>query len=119
MLHGLARDAGAKKRLKQQAHGLLHLEVWIEHDPSVDIIDETDGQLRTKLSSARLVQKPTAQSGPHHVKLGFTHGALQTEKQPVVEVCRIVDAVLVENERLSEGADFQEPVPVRRIARQP
>src|SRR3989304_6840207 len=91
MLHGLARNAGAKKRLKQQAHGLLHLEVWVEHDPSVAVLDETDGQLRTELAPACFVQKPAAQSGPHHVQLGLAHGALQTEKQSVVEVGRVVD----------------------------
>ena len=76
MLDRLARGAGANKGLKQQAHRLLHLEVWIEHDLSVDIINEAGGQVSAKLTAARLVQKTTSQSGSHDVQLGFTHGAL-------------------------------------------
>jgi hypothetical protein len=52
------------------------------------------------------------------VQLGFTHRALEAQEQAIVKVPRVVDAILVEDERLGEGADFQEPVPVRRIARQ-
>jgi hypothetical protein len=52
------------------------------------------------------------------VQLGFTHRALEAQEQPVVKVTGIVDAVLVEDECLGEGTDLQEPVPVRRIARQ-
>jgi len=52
------------------------------------------------------------------VQLGLTHRALETQQEAIVKVTGVVDAILVEDERLGEGADFQEPVPVRRIARQ-
>ncbi len=63
----------------------MHLEVWIEHDFSIDIINEADREVSAKLSPPRFVQKATSQSGPHDVQLGFTHGALQTEKQAIVD----------------------------------
>ena len=53
------------------------------------------------------------------MKLRLTHRALESQEQAIVEVARIVDAVLVEDQRLGEGTDLQEPVPVRRIASQP
>jgi hypothetical protein len=50
------------------------------------------------------------------VQLRLAHGALETEQQTVVEVGRIVDAVLVEDEGVGEGADLEQPVPVGGVA---
>ena len=66
MLDRLARDSSASKGLKQQAHRLLHLEVWIEHDLSVDIVNEAGSHsgapeqqpLATKSSSQPDAQPP-------------------------------------------------------------
>ena len=49
----------------------------------------------------------------------FAHGALEAEKQPVVEVTGTVDAVLVEDQGVGQGAQFQQPMPVGAVARQP
>lgn len=43
---------------------------------------------------------------------------LQSQQEPNVEVCRIVDPLLIENERLGQCAYLQQPVPVRRVSRQ-
>ena len=50
------------------------------------------------------------------MQFGFTHGSLKAEQQPVVEVRRIIDAVFIQNERVRQCADFQQPVPVRGVA---
>src|SRR5882724_6674842 len=50
------------------------------------------------------------------MKFGFRHGPLQSKQQSVVKVAGVVDSVLIQNERVGEGADFQEPVPVGGIA---
>jgi len=34
-------------------------------------------------------------------------------------MARIVDSILIQDQRVGEGADLQEPVPVRGVARQP
>lgn len=52
------------------------------------------------------------------MELRLGHGALEAQEQPIVEVGRIIDAVFVQDERIGERADLQEPMPVRRIARQ-
>src|SRR5436309_2079444 len=53
------------------------------------------------------------------VELGLTHRALEAQQQPVVEVTGIVDAVLVEDERVGERADLEEPMPVGGAPREP
>ena len=53
------------------------------------------------------------------MELGLTHRALEAQQQPVVEVTGIVDAVLVEDERVGERADLEEPMPVGGAPREP
>ncbi len=52
------------------------------------------------------------------MQLGLAHRALQAEQQPVVEVAGVVEAVLIQDEGVGEGADLQQAVPVRGVARQ-
>ena len=49
----------------------------------------------------------------------FTHGPLETEQEPVIEVDRIVDAVLVEDQRLAQGANLEKPMPIGGVSREP
>ena len=53
------------------------------------------------------------------MQLGLAHGALEPEQQPVVEVGRVIEAVLVADQRAGHGADLQQPVPVGVVAGQP
>jgi hypothetical protein len=47
------------------------------------------------------------------VQLRRAHGALEAEQQTVVEVARVVDAILIEDQGVTEGGDLQKPMPVR------
>ena len=69
-------------------------------------MDETDGETTAQLASPRLVDDAAAQAGVKDVELGLAHGALEAEQQPIIEMCRVVDAVLVENERVGERTDL-------------
>ena len=53
------------------------------------------------------------------MQLGLTHRAFETQKEPIVEMTGIVDPVFIEDERVREGADLQEAVPVGGVAGQP
>jgi hypothetical protein len=70
---------------------------------------------------------PRAIEGPRHPgprevyvgqtqQLGLADGPLEAEQEAVVEVRRVVEAVLIEDEGVGEGADLQQPVPVGRVA---
>jgi hypothetical protein len=52
------------------------------------------------------------------MEFGLTHCSLEPKQEPVIEACWIVYPVLVENQRISERADFQEPMPVSIVSRQ-
>ena len=110
---------GAGEGLEQQPHGLLDLLVGIEHHPPAGIVDQAHRQAAAQLAAARLVQEPAAQARPQHMQLRLAHRSLEAEQQPVVEVRRVVDPVLVQDQRVGQRADLEQPVPVGRVARQP
>lgn len=84
--------------LEHQPHRLLDLLIGIQHDRSVGAVDEPDRKRHFQLAPSRLVTDATLQTRFENMQLRLAHRALQAQEQPVVEVCRIVDAVLVTNE---------------------
>ena len=111
--------AGACEGIEQHPQGLSHLGIRVERDPVQRIVDQSHRQRQLQGSAPRPVRQAAAQPGVQHVQFGLAHGALEAEQQPVVEVAGIVDAVLVEDQRVAQRADLQQAVPVGRVARQP
>lgn len=116
---GGAHRSGARESLEEQTDTLLDLFVGVQHHPPIRVVDQAHRQRAAQLAAPRLVEDAAAQTGSQHVQLRLTHRALETQQQAVVEVGRVVDTVLVEDERVGQGADLQQPVPVGRIASQP
>ena len=113
-----AHRAGAREGLEEQMHTLLDPLVGVEHHLPVGSVDEADRQRATQLAAPCLVEEAAPQTGSQHMQLRLAHRTLETQQQAVVEVGRIIDAVLIKDEGVREGADLQQPVPVGRIARQ-
>jgi hypothetical protein len=45
--------------------------------------------------------------------------SIEPQQQPVIKLGRIIDAVFIENERVHQGADLQQAMPVGAVACQP
>ena len=56
---------------------------------------------------------------PQNVQFGFAHGALEPEQQAVVEVRRVVHAVLVADERARHRRQLEQALPVGVVACEP
>src|ERR1022692_2040015 len=108
--------AQAPEGFKQQPDALLHLLVRIENHLRADVVKKADGKRDRQCTAPGLVQQSTLHARLQHVQLSLAHGALQSQQQAVVELCRIVDTVLVENERIGEGAQLQQTVPIGGVA---
>ena len=93
--------------------------VGIEHDLAGRVGHQPDRQRHRQLAAARLGQDPALQAGADEVQLRLAHRALESEQQSVVEVGRVIEAVLVEDQRVGERADLQQSMPVGVVARQP
>ena len=109
--------ASARKGLKDQTDGMLHLNVGIAADGSVGPVDQTDRRAHLELAAPGLVELATTHPRFEDVQLGLAHRAFEAEQKAIVEAGRIVDAVFVKNERRGQRAQLDKAVPVGRVAR--
>ena len=105
--------------IEQRLDRLPNLGVGVEHDAVLGVVDESDGERDPQLAAARPAPDAAAQPGAQQMEFGLTHGALEAEEEPVVEVGGVVDAVLVEDQGVGEGAQLEQPVPVGVVAGEP
>ena len=119
LLHGRARRAGAGEQGEYMSDRLLHTGIRVEHDFAGRVVDQPDRQRHLQLAAAGLGPLAADEAGPDEVQLGLAHGALQAEQQPVVEVGRIVEPVLVADQCRRHGTNLQQPMPVGVVAGQP
>jgi hypothetical protein len=110
---------GRGEGAEQVLQGAAHPGVGVEHDLAAGVVGQAGGQRQCQLAALGLGQDPAAQPGADQVELSLGHGALEAEQKPVVEVARVIEPVLVQDERVVERADLQQPVPVGVVAGQP
>jgi hypothetical protein len=84
--------------------------------PSSSRSRPTGSASRTSPRAALLRSPPSNRAD--QVRLGLVHRALEAQQEAVVEVTRGIDAVGVSDQRACQRAQIQQPVPVRRRARQ-
>ena len=114
-----ARRSVAATRRKQQRDRVAHLPIGIELHVVGGIVDEAHGEPDPQLPPAGFGEVASLQPRAQQVQLRLAHRALEPQQEPIVEVRRIVDAVFVEDQRIGEGADLEEPMPVAAVAGQP
>ena len=78
-----------------------------------------DGDRHEQLAAARLLLQGFERALAQHRQLHLAHGALHAEQQAIVGMARIVDAVLVDDQRADETAELQQRVPVAAVAGEP
>ncbi len=114
--HGKAR-AGAPEGLEEQPYRALHLGVRIEDDAILPVMHEADRDYLLELTAPSAAQDATAKTRLEHMQLRFAHRALEAQEQPIVKVRRVIQPILIEDERVGECAEFEQPMPVV-VARQ-
>ena len=114
-----ASRAGPGEGVEHQVKTVLHLLVGVEHHVAERVVDQPHRQRHLQLPAFGLGQHSATQPDAHHMQLRFRHGPFKPEQEPVVEVNGIVDTVLVKDERLAQGADLQQPMPIGGVAREP
>ena len=111
--------AGATIGLEDQPDRLLDLLVWIKDYAIQRVVHEPDWQDLFELTASGLAALAANQPSAKDVELRFAHRALEPQQQPVVEMARIVQAVLIQNQRLAQRAQLEQLMPIGRTARQP
>ena len=108
------------KAIEDGADGGRDSLVGMETNLTIGVTpDEAYGQAAAQLAAGRLVADATVEPGAQDVEFGFAHGALQAEKQAVVEQARVIDAVGVADQGIGETAEIEETIPVGIVAGEP
>src|SRR6266849_1049844 len=115
--HGQCRVVLLKER-EHQANGFGNGLIGIEHDLAHRIVDEANGQTKAQLSLLGLRQLAPLQTLMQPMKLGLRHIALESEQQTIIIGSWIIDAFFVNDERVRERTNFQQPIPVAARASQ-
>ena len=113
---GLHRGPRAAERGEHQGDGLDDRAVGIEHGLVAVVIGQAEGQAHLQRPAPGLAALAADQARADALHLVFRECALEPQEKPVVVVVGIVEAVLVEDQRVAEGGDLEEPLPVRCIA---
>lgn len=76
------------------------MSVRIEDDAILGIMDEPDRHHLLELAAASAAQNAAAEARFEHMQFRLAHRALQAQQQAIVEVRRIIQSVLIEDESI-------------------
>jgi len=72
------------------AHGFVGMEAYLA---ILLAPDEADGRPRPQFAASGFVADASVETFPQIMQLGLAHRTLEAEQEPVIEHCRVVDAV--------------------------
>src|SRR6516162_9556671 len=88
-------------------------------DAVVISLHVTHCDCQEEFSPSRLLPPGFNRALAEYRQLHLAHGALHPEQQPVVGRARIIDAVLIDDQRADYTAELQQRVPVASVAGEP
>ena len=98
--------------VEDQADDLLDLLVGVEGELAGGELDVADRRADEQLAAHRLVPPPLIEAALEEVGLRLRQGPLHPQEQPIIIFSRVVEAVLVGQQGLEQGAHLQQVVPV-------
>ena len=98
------------------AHGLVGAELESTGERVVRIADR---HRHGVLPAPRLVEPSALHAGGDLVALDLREGALQAEEQAIVELGRVVQAVLIADQHRKRRGQLQELIPIQAVASEP
>jgi hypothetical protein len=118
----LDRGTGRARALvgrEEAGQRLLDLPIGIEGHAALPVIDQAHRQRIPQLAAIGLAPDAALQPQSQQVELRLAHRALQPEDQSIIEMIWIIESVLVQDQRVGQGTELQEVMPVAAIAGQP
>src|SRR5262249_19443582 len=110
--------AGAQfvELVEDQVHSRLDLLVRITDGFPGGQLDIPAGEVEKQRAPFGLVQPVAFQSIMHENQLIFTNGSLKAQDETVLGVTRVIDAVLVRQQRSEDGTHLHEMMPILVVA---
>jgi len=79
---------------------LLYLLVRIQLYPILRVVDQAHGEWGLEFTPPGLAENPAPQASPQKVQFSLTHGTFEPQQQAVVEVTRVIDPILIQDQRV-------------------
>ena len=116
--HHLACAAQVIKQAQHQTNRLLHARIRIELDGPSEPIHEPDGQGQRQLAASGLLALGFVRALPQRRHFEFAHDPLEPQQQAVIDEAGVVDAIVIDQHDLRDGAQFDRVRPVAIVARE-
>src|SRR3954468_8305653 len=104
---------------KDERDRLLDTTVRILLDAVVVRLAVADRDGEEELAAAGLLLEGFERALTEERELHLAHGALHAEQKPVVRMARIVDPILIKDQRTDQAAELEQRVPVAAVAGEP
>src|SRR5213076_2699786 len=101
---------------EDQLQGVLHAFVRILLYAIATDLHIAGGDTEDQRAAARLLLQRFLRALAEHREFKLAHRALHAKQQPIVGMARIVDSVLVDDERADQSTELDERMPVTTIA---
>src|SRR5271166_7145425 len=101
---------------EDQLQGLLHAPVRVLLDAIAADLHVAGGDAENERAAASLLLQRFLRALAEHRQFKLAHRALHAEQQPIIGMARIVDSVLVYDERADQSTELDERMPVTTIA---
>ena len=107
-----------RKLSEYKLYSFAHPGIGINIDSIVADLHVADRHRQEELATTSLLFKRLQRALPKDRELQFAHRALHAQQQPIVGVARIINAVLIHNDRADQAAELDQGVPVTPVTRQ-
>jgi hypothetical protein len=105
------RAALSFEQFKHRSNGALHFLVGVECNLVV-VKNQTNRQGEVQLTLLRFVELAAVEARAEDVQLCLGKRALHAENKAIVELGRVVTAVLVDYQRAGDGAQLEQAMPI-------
>src|SRR5665811_591894 len=103
---------------EDQGERLKHPRIRIFFDPVGTAAHVADRHRHEQLPPSSLLLQRLMGALSQNRQLHLAHGSLHAEQKPIVRQTRIVDAILISDQRADQAAELQQRVPVAPVASQ-
>ena len=115
----LARRAEFRELLEDRSNRTGDSLIGVKAHFPVGFAPTTHWQAAPQFAAFSLVADAAVKPRADDMEFGFGHRALQSQKQPVIEKSRMIEAILVADERIGDAAQVEQPIPLGVVACHP
>jgi hypothetical protein len=114
----LAHTAQLAKLTEDASDGFLNLTIWSLLHALVFSADITDGNLGQHQAATYFLAARLHRTLSEQTDLELAHRPFEAEQKPVVKQTGIIDAVVIDDQRIGHGAKVDQVVPVSVVSGQ-